>query len=74
MLFAQTDNLVLGLLLDALQKREEICFYVKLRIKASLEGSGLRRLFKTSLKLDQQTQVNVLATKVQAEICSWQQF
>ena len=74
MLFAQTDNLVLGLLLDALQKREEICFYVKLRIKASLEGSELRRLFKTSLKLDQQTQVNVLATKVQAEICSWQQF
>jgi len=73
-LFAQTDNLVLGLLLDALQKREEICFYVKLRIKASLEGSELRRLFKTSLKLDQQTQVNVLATKVQAEICSWQQF
>jgi len=73
-LFAQTDNLILGLLLDALQKREEICFYVKLRIKASLEGSELRRLFKTSLKLDQQTQVNVLATKVQAEICSWQQF
>jgi len=73
-LFAQTDNLVLGLLLDALQKREEICFYVKLRIKASLEGSGLRRLFKTSLKLDQQPQAHVLATKVQAETCSSQQF